>query len=185
MKDKKKKGGKSVIVKDLMAKGLTARKAEKAVNVVFDQMTLALCRGEKVAIPGGSIQAKPRKGKSRTEFHKFSNIQSNKPMYPLTSYPGGHRVVKFTPDLDLDVSLLPAPPVPEAPELVEARQLASYLLKGKPASEETMRMLQQAVEQRPHKPGALLRRLRELKSRGHISDHEFTLAASLYTLYWI
>jgi nucleoid DNA-binding protein len=182
---KKKKGGKNAIVKDLMAKGLTARKAEKAVNAVFAQMTLSLQRGEIVEIPGGSIQAKPRKGKSRIEFHKFSNIQSKKRMHPLTRYPGGHRVVKFTPDLELDVSLFPALPVAEAPESVEARQLASYLLKGKPASEETMRTLQQAVDARPHRPGALSRRLRELKSNGFLFDNDVMLAASLYNLYWI
>ncbi|MEO8372991.1 MAG: HU family DNA-binding protein [Candidatus Solibacter sp.] len=179
---KNKKGGKSVIVKDVMAKGVTARKAEAAVKAVFDRMTLALCSGEKVEIPGGSIQAKLRKGKRCLKWQKFRNVHTDKTESKWTWYPGHHLVVKFTPDLELDVSPFPAP---EAPELMEARQLATYLLKGKPAREEIMRTLQQAVEKRPHKPGALLRRLRELKSNGYLFDNDGTLASSLYNLYWI
>jgi len=38
----KKKGGKSKIIQDVRATGLTARKAEKAVNTVFDHLKLGL-----------------------------------------------------------------------------------------------------------------------------------------------
>jgi hypothetical protein len=39
-RDMKKKGGKSLIAKDIMAEGFTARKATKALNVVIEHMKL-------------------------------------------------------------------------------------------------------------------------------------------------
>jgi nucleoid DNA-binding protein len=59
----KKKGGKSVLIHDLMSTSLTARKAAKTVNVVFDKIIRALWRGEIVDIPGGSIRVNAREGK--------------------------------------------------------------------------------------------------------------------------
>ena len=62
---KKKKGGKSTIITDVMAKGFTARTSEKAVTAVINHMKLGLWWGEPVEIPGGTIQAMVRKGKPR------------------------------------------------------------------------------------------------------------------------
>ncbi|MGD0778317.1 MAG: hypothetical protein ABSC05_36510 [Candidatus Solibacter sp.] len=89
--------------------------------------------------------------------------------------------MKFTPDLELD--LTPAPP-PETAEQVEARQLASDFL-GRPADKAIMARLQQAVEVHPSKPGALLRRLRDFKSRGWRFAGIDSLACQLTAHYWL
>src|SRR3954449_7121676 len=96
--------------------GLTARKAAKAVNVVFDQMIGALRRGETVEIPGGSIRVNTTKGKRRLKYQKFRDVHTRKNVSKFIWYPGSRRVVTFTPDLELDVSPFP---VPEAPEVIE------------------------------------------------------------------
>jgi len=184
MDSKDKKGGKQILVRDLMAKGLTARKARKAVNAVIDTMKFALWCGEPVEIPGGSIQAKIRQGKQRGKLQYFRNIQTGKRMLRLVRYPGRRRVVKFTPDRDLDVTPLPPPRLPKTPEQVEARHLASKLL-GSPANERTMAILQAAVEVHPWRPGALLRRLREFDSRGWRFCDVGSLARQVSFQYWL
>src|ERR1039457_5303021 len=148
---KKIKGGKSRIVKDVMAKGFTAREAEEAVNAVFSLMKLALQSGGPVEVPGGTLQAKARKGKPRRKNQRFRNVNNKKIAFRLVRYPGGRRVVKFMPDPNLDLT---PPPLPETPEQVEALQRASELL-GKPANKAIMARLQQAVEVHPSQPGAL------------------------------
>ena len=57
--------GKSGLIRELMAKGLSVREAEKAVNAVFDVMARGVGRGETVEIPGGTIQAKIMNGEPR------------------------------------------------------------------------------------------------------------------------
>ena len=178
---KKKKGGKSRIVKDIMGKGFTARKAEEAVNTVFSLMQLALQSGAPVEVPGGTLQAKARKGKPRREVQRLRNVHNKKIALKLVRYPGAHRVVKFTPDLNLDLT---PPPLPESPEELEARAIASELL-GMPASQAIMARLQQAVEVHPFKEGALLRRLRECKSRGRTFDNVEWLANQISAFYWL
>ena len=177
---KKKKGGKSVIVQDVIARGFTARKAEKAVNAVINQMKQALWRGEAVEVPGGTIQAGVRKGTRRREFQKFRSIQTGGISHRIVEYPGRRRVVKFIPDLNLDLT---PPPLPDTPEDLEARQLASELL-GKPTNKAIMARLQEAVDVHPSKPGALLRRLREFKSRGWHFDSVDMLARQVSAHYW-
>jgi hypothetical protein len=181
---KTKKRGKSTIVKDVMAQGFTTRKAAKAVNVVISYMKLGLWWGEPVEIPGGIIQAKVRKGIPRREIHKFRNIETRKTAHYNVDYPGRRRVVKFTPHLDLDLTPLPPAPVPETPEQVETRQLACELL-GKPADQATMATLQQAVMVHPFKPGALLRRLQEFKSRGWTFGGVALLARQVAAHHWL
>ena len=119
---KKKKGGRSSIIKDLMATGLTARKAAMAVNAVFDHMTLAAWWGEPVEIPGGLIQSTIRQGKLRKERQRFRDIQTRKIVYKSIVFPGRRRVVKFTADLQLDLTPLPVPPLPETSEQEVLRQ---------------------------------------------------------------
>ena len=92
--------------------------------------------------------------------------------------------MKFTPDLSLDLTPLPPPPLPETSEQVEARQLASELL-GKPADKSIMATLQQAVEVHPFKPGALLRRLREFKGRGWQFGGIDSLARQVTAHHWL
>jgi nucleoid DNA-binding protein len=179
---KRKSLGKSAIISDVMAKGVTARKATKAVNAVFDFMKQGLWWGEPVEVPGGTLQAKVRKGRSRRKVQKFLNIQTGMIDLQIGLFPGRRRVLKYTPDLDLDLTPLPPPPAPETPEQVEARQLASELL-GKPADRAGI-ATQKAVEVHPSKPGALLRRLREFKDRGMHFGDVTALAYDVSACYW-
>ena len=47
----KEKGGKAKIIKDVIAKGFTARKAQRAVNAVINSWKFALWCGEPVEVP--------------------------------------------------------------------------------------------------------------------------------------
>jgi nucleoid DNA-binding protein len=189
MKNKTKKAGKNVLIEEIMAKGLglSSRKATRAVNTVVDRIKFALWCGEPVEIPGGTIQAKIRKGKPRQEkMHKFKNVQTRKAMYKAVKYPGRRRVVTFTPDKTLDLTPPPLPPPPETSEQIEARQLATELLALKePADTATMTTLQQAAEFHSNKPGALLRRLREFKTRGWQFHDVYSLATRVTAHYWL
>ena len=177
-----KKGGKSRIVKDIMAKGFTARKSEKALNAVIAHMKLGLWRGEPVEVPGGTLQSKIRRGRPRKKLQRFRNVNSRKIDFENISYSGRRRVVKFTPDLALDLTPLP---LPETAEQVEARQLASYLL-GKPADKAIMAELQQAAEVHRCMPRSLLLRLREYKDRGwHFNNDLYGLRSYLAAWYWL
>jgi hypothetical protein len=98
------KAGKSRIVRDIMAKGFTARKSEKALNAVIVHMKLGLRRGEPVEVPGGTLQSKIRRGRPRKKLQRFRNINTRKIDFENISYSGRRRVVKFTPDLALDLT---------------------------------------------------------------------------------
>lgn len=176
--------GRSKLIRELMAKGLSVRKAEKAVNAVFGCMTRALYRGEIVEIPGGCIQAVGRNSRPRQKLQRFRNVQTGKAMYRIVRFRGPHRVVRFRPDMQLDMSPLPAPPPEPTPEQIEIQQLASELFE-KPVNEALLARLQEAVEVHPHKPGALLRRLRELKARGYRYFNIRMMAGDISALYWI
>ena len=177
-------GGRSGLVRALMAKGLSVRKAEKAVNAVFSCMRRGLQRGEVVEIPGGKIYVKEQAGKRRGNFHKFANIHTGDFMYKLVTYRGKRRVVKFIPDEELDLTPLPKPKPKPTPEQIECRQLVSELL-GRPADDSVMAELQQALDLRPHREGALLRRLRECKRRERRYTHTFQLAGDIFTFFWL
>jgi nucleoid DNA-binding protein len=182
---KKEKGGKSSIVKDLMATGLTARKAEAALNAVLDSMKFALWCGEPVEVPGGTIQTKIRQGKPRRKWQKFRHIQTGQIAHTNVHYPGWRMVVKFSPDINLDLTPLPRPPLPDTTEQAEVRQLASELL-GEPADNVVIAKLQEAVEVHPFKPGSLLRRLQEFKSRGWRFDNDVhSLARQVAAQHWL
>ena len=90
-------GGKSGLIKMLMKEhGVSKRKAEKAVNAVFDCMARALKRGECVDLPIGKIVvggATPKQ--RRRKIQPFRNIQSGEKFYKVTGYP--KRVIRFLP----------------------------------------------------------------------------------------
>ena len=94
-------------------------------------------------------------------------------------------VLKFSPDLNLDLTPSPRPSLPDTPEQVEVRQLASELL-CKLADMAIIATLQEAVELHPHQLGALLRRLRDIKSRGWSFDNDvYLLAQQVAADYWL
>ena len=173
--------GKSGLVHDLMAKGFTARKSEEAVNAVFDSMRRALARGETVEVPGGSLRAQIRNGKPyKQHFKKRRNINTGKLFYPrVVSYPGRRRVVKFDPDLNLNLDHCAEYPPPTIPasvsfrpsascdrEQAEAWKLAAELLRA-PVDTAIMAVLQESAERYSDQPGALLHMLRRRRERGY------------------
>lgn len=188
--DIKKKGGKHQIVKDIMAKGFTARKAEKALNAVIDHMKLGLWWGEPVETPLGTLKAKVRSGKPRREHrHKFRNVNlvnGNRGMIDAlpVNYPGRRRVVKFQPNPKLDLTPLPQPATRETIEQVEARELASYLL-GKAVDRQAVTALQRAAETKRCVEGSLVRRLKEFKARGCHFDSFFELEMHVADWFWV
>ena len=110
-------GGKSGLVKMLMREhGFSKRRAEKAVNAVFDCMIGALKRGEGVEIPVGRIRAvRAPANRQRSVDQKFRNIQNQVLFSRLVQHP--HRIIRFSPDRKLirrdPVPSSPAPPTPQ------------------------------------------------------------------------
>jgi nucleoid DNA-binding protein len=169
---------KSGLIRELMAKGLSVRQAEKAVNAVFDCMTRAVGRGETVDIPGGTIQAKIMNGEPRQVSQRFRDVRTGEITVKDVNYPGRRRVVKFRPDEILDLTPLPSP------EQIECRQLATELL-GKPANDAVMESLKRAAALPPQRPGSLLARLRDRQQRGRRYQDASSLAADIEKVYWL
>ena len=176
--------GKSKLIRELMDKGLSVRKAEKAVNAVFDCMAKAVRRGETVEIPGGTIQAKIRNNQPRRQWTRLRNVRTGKIASRIINYPGPRRMVRFEPDHTLDLSPLPAPPVPETPEQVETRQHVVELLGRSPSPAE-MSLLAEAGSVHARGPNSLLLRLRDRKSRGRSYTNADELARDLESMYWL
>ena len=122
--------GKSGLIRELIAKGLSVRKAEQAVNAVFDCVTRAAWRGEAVEIPGGTIKTQIMNGKPRQVSQRFRDVHTGEIAVQVVDYPGRRRVVKFRPDESLDLTPLPlpVPPATPRPEQIECRRLATELL---------------------------------------------------------
>jgi nucleoid DNA-binding protein len=173
--------GKSGLIRELIAKGLSVRQAEKAVNAVFEVMTRAVKRGETVEIPGGTIQGKIMNGSPRRASQRFRDIRTRKIAVKVINYRGRRRVVKFRPDESLDLTPLPATPTPEQ---IECRRLAMELL-AKVVDDQIMTQLQKGADFPSPKPGALLRRLKEVQNRGWPNRSTEKLSANLAKLYWV
>jgi nucleoid DNA-binding protein len=184
MVDNHSKKGKSGLIRAVMAKGFSVRQAIKAVNAVFDRMTLAVRRGEVVEIPGGTIQARLRQGKPRQRFQKLFNVQTGESRHKFVRFPGQRRVVRFRPDLALDLTPLPVPPPPPTPEEIECQQLATELL-GHPVNARILKYLKQHADFPQPKPGSLLRRLKEVKARGRNPKSFYELGSWIRGFYWI
>ena len=176
--------GRARLVRELMAKGFSVRKAEKTVNAVFDRMIAALRRGERVELPVGWIQAKLREGKPRTQVKRLSNIHTRKTRLVIARYAGRRRVVTFKPDESLDLTPLPTPPPPLTAEQVECRRLAAELL-GKPVDDQVMAVLQQAADFPRPRPGALLNRLRTIRGKGLNCGLPESLAQHIHSHHWL
>jgi nucleoid DNA-binding protein len=176
--------GKSGLIRELIAKGLSVRRAEEAVNTVFDCMAGAAGRGEAVEIPGGTIQAKIMNGKPRRARPRFRDVHTGKISFKVVNYPGRRRVVKFRPDVSLDLTPLPVPPPPPTPEEIRCRQLAMELL-AQAVDDQIMAKLQQGAHFPTPKPGALLRRLKEVQNRGWRISSTEDLTTAIAKLYWM
>jgi nucleoid DNA-binding protein len=115
--------GKSALIKMLMKDhGFSKRKAEKAVNAVFDCMARALRRGEEVELPIGWIQtAWPPAKRKKQKLQKLKDIQTGKRSLRRVLLPD--KIIRFraNPELIVKGQGPPpesAPPPPPSPELV-------------------------------------------------------------------
>ena len=174
--------GKSGLIRQLINKGFSARKAEKAVNAVFDVLSTAIASGQIVELPGGSVQAIATKAKPRQELHWFTHGGSGKRFYRFVQY--GHRkVIYFRPDPALQLDLL-VPPAAEtaamAPKqpLEQAVELATALLRAKPSEQQLAQLLAAALGD----PAILLLRLRAIQQRGRLPY--CPLDQDVASLYW-
>jgi nucleoid DNA-binding protein len=103
-------GGKRKIVKDVMAQGIPARKAAKAVSAAFDLMKQTLSFHEPVELPGiGTLEVVIHKGKSQRRLQKTRNIASKQIEHQVLTLPGRRRVVKLRPDPSLKLPLSASP----------------------------------------------------------------------------
>ena len=96
--------------------GFSKRRAEKAVNAVFDGVIGALKRGEGVDLPVGRIRAvRAPANRQRSVDQKFRNIQNQVLFSRLVQHP--KRIIRFSPDRKQirhdPVASSPAPPTPQ------------------------------------------------------------------------
>ncbi|HEY3412140.1 MAG TPA: HU family DNA-binding protein, partial [Armatimonadota bacterium] len=121
---------KATLVKMLVEKGFSVRKATKGVNAVFAVMAKKLRYGEIVPLPGGFATLVSRT--PRRELHRFRDIHTKKARYRIINYNKNKKAIKFTPTLELEFEpgrekRARLAPRPEPPTLKEIRQLASEL----------------------------------------------------------
>jgi nucleoid DNA-binding protein len=172
--------GKSGLIRDLAAQGFSVRKSTKAVNAVFDCMRRGLARGETVEVPGGRLRVQiwNARRKHFLKFQKLKNVNTGKLFYRIVRYPGWRRVIRFDPDLNLNLDHCAEYPPPtrsvaacpwlfqnQDPAQVEAWKLAAGLL-GHPVDTATMTVLQQGADRNPYYRGALLPMLRQCSRIG-------------------
>ena len=76
--------------------GISKRKAERAVNLIFDSMKEALRHGEPVELPIGQawIDSAPLH-RQKVRFQKFRNIQGGQKFFKFVRYP--KREIRFRP----------------------------------------------------------------------------------------
>ena len=186
-------GGKSGLIRDVMAKGFSVRRSEKAVNAVFDCMRQALARDETVEVPGGSLRVQLWNGRASHRFQNFRHMKNGLRFFRRVGYPGRRRVIRFDPDLSLNLdhcAEYPPPTIPitacpwlfksQDPKQAEIWKLAAELL-GAPVDTATVAVLQEAADRYSRHPEALLHMLRRRRERGHRQPTLEALAHDLTT----
>ena len=176
-------------------KGFSWPKAEDGFRRVWEVMAEAIRSGDVVELPGmGTVKSVVRKGPAQRRWRLLHNVATGEQTYRVVPDFRLPRQIRFTPYPGLDFT---PPPPPPSPAEMEAQELAAELL-GCAVDASVMERLQaDGVDFRAHlpgavSPGALLRRLRELKKRGRqfqdvkSMDWAVTqLARAVADLYWI
>ena len=130
----------------------------------------------------GTVKSVVRKGPAQRRYRPLHNVVTGEKPYRVVPDFRLPRQIHFTPYPELDFT---PPPPPPSPAEMEAQELAAELL-GCPVDASVMERLQaKGVDLHPHKPGALLRRLRELKKRGRQFQDVTRMAWAMAELYWI
>ena len=127
--------GKSALIKMLMKEhNFSKRKAEKAVNAVFNCMARALRRGDEVELPIGWIQtARPPAKRKKCKWQRFRNIQINRKSQTkeifskFVTYPD--KIIRFRANPRLIVKG-PFPPPPLSSGMANKGEELEQLLAG-------------------------------------------------------
>ncbi len=176
------KKGKSRLIRELMDRGFSARRAERAVNAVFRLLGDAVARGETVEVPGGWIEARNASARSRRELRRFTHRSTGKQFYRLVIY-GSRRRIRFRPNPALasmiEADKPKAPPI--APELRLVAGTAAALLGSTLGS----RDLELLLEAASGSVSALLHRLEQLSQRGRKYTSFVWLEYDVRSLYWV
>jgi nucleoid DNA-binding protein len=145
-------------------RGLSWSKAVLVFRTVFDHIAKVVRSGEPVEMPGlGILKSIVRKEPAQRRWKPLHNVRTGKTSYRVVPDFRLPRQIRFKAHPWLDFT---PPPPPPTPQEIQARQLAAELL-GCAVDDYDMDYLQQhGVDIHPHKPGALLRRLRGIKQRG-------------------
>jgi hypothetical protein len=191
-------GGKSGLIRMLMRNhGLSKRRAEKAVNAVFDCMIRAVERGEEVEIPVGRIRAvSATVGHQRTVIQKFRNIHSGAIFRTRAQHP--KRIIRFSPDPRLvrgdRVESSPTLATPELNSKQEELEQAFLQLIGRQITVPDLELLLDAAVD-PNKPVApearrdyldrLLARLRQILRDERRCTDVHSLRDLVRQMYWI
>ena len=147
-----------------------------------------------------SMRTSPSAGSSVMRQRKPEGPDRSRPLEPPSSTT--RSVQAFQPDSQQDKphetkgpppviepiqsSTTLAPPATGAgSEEEQCRQLASELTGGDAISNLGIAQLKTAIEGQSPKPGALLRRLQELKLRGRVLQNLYQLAYALRELWWL
>lgn len=95
--------GRDKLIRVLREKGLSVRKAERAIEAVFGTMANALRRGEVIEIPGGTLRV-VMPGRRRTELHRFRDF-NGKTKYRLLVLDRQPKQIRFTPNPQLELDI--------------------------------------------------------------------------------
>jgi nucleoid DNA-binding protein len=168
-------------------KGFSWPKAERGFRAVFDVIAQALRSGDVVELPGiGIVKSVRCKEPVQRRWKPLYNVHTRKSRYRVVPDQRRPRRIYFRPYRHLDFTPPPPPPQPPPPQEIEARQLAAELLGTDAVADNVMNYLQQyGVDVHPHYPGALLKRLRELKKRGKQFQDVMIMAGEVAQLYWL
>ena len=190
--DWKAKAGKSGLVRVIHSLGLSYRKSERGVNVLFEVLANALdCEGS-VEIPGGWLYCHTVKRKPRVHHGRIKNVATGESRY-IRLRGGNRREIRFCPDPNLEmfpaapVSPPPAPPPTPAREHDADNEELLTRLMGHAPGPSFIRALEQYIQDihGPHLPDSLYKRLRELDRWNRRYTSESSLRRDRWDLYWL
>jgi len=177
--------GKSGLIQMLMKEhGFSKRKAEKAVNAVFDCMARALRLGEVVELPIGWIHtaARPPAKREKQKWQRFRNIQTKKISRSIVNYPD--KIIRFRANPRLIVKG-PGPPAPLSPDVINKGEELEQLLSRLGFPDVTGLDVESLLGAADGNLDWLLSRLRTLVGEERIFTNDLDLRAFVQQLYWV
>jgi nucleoid DNA-binding protein len=176
--------GKSGLIQMLMTEhGFSKRKAEKAVNAVFDCMARALRLGEVVELPIGWMQtARPPAKREKQKWQRFRNIQTKKISRSIVNYPD--KIIRFRANPRLIVKG-PGPPAPLSPDVINKGEELEQLLSRLGFPDVTGLDVESLLGAAEGNLDWLLSRLRALVREERMFTNDLDLRASVHEMYWV